>query len=106
VAGQWRYQYGVGDGWDHDIRVGQLLASIGTGTPHCVDGARACPLEDSGGPSGYEHLLEVLADPVDPEHAELLERVGGEFEPDAFGLASTNELLELYDRHIRQRARH
>ena len=51
-------------------------------------------------------LLEVLADPADPEHEEMLEWVGGEFDPDAFNLAATNELLELYDRHTRQRARH
>jgi hypothetical protein len=103
VAGEWRYQYDFGDGWDHDIRVGQRLASVGTGTPHCVDGARACPPEDCGGTSGYEHLLDVLADPTDPEHAELLEWVGGEFDPDAFDLAATNAALELYDRHTRQR---
>jgi hypothetical protein len=49
VAGTWRYQYDFGDGWDHDIRVGQRLASVGLGKPHCVDGARACPPEDCGG---------------------------------------------------------
>jgi Plasmid pRiA4b ORF-3-like protein len=105
VARTWRYQYDFGDGWDHDIRVGQRLASVGRGTPHCVDGARACPPEDCGGPPGYEHLRAVLADPADPEHPELLEWVGGEFDPDAFDLAATNELLELYDRHTRQRMR-
>lgn len=105
VARTWRYQYDFGDGWDHDIRVGQRLAAVGPGTPHCVDGARACPPEDCGGAPGYEHLLAVLADPSDPEHAELLEWVGGEFDPDAFDLAATNELLELYDRHTRQRMR-
>jgi hypothetical protein len=40
AAGEWRYSYDFEDGWDHDIRVGQRLSSIGTGTPHCVDGAR------------------------------------------------------------------
>ena len=103
MAETWRYQYDFGDGWDHDIRVGQRLASVGLGTPHCVDGARACPPEDCGGAPGYEHLLAVLADPADPEHAELLEWVGGEFDPDAFDVAATNEILELYDRHTRQR---
>jgi hypothetical protein len=49
VAGTWRYRYDFGDGWDHDIRVGQRLASVGLGKPHCVDGARACPPEDCGG---------------------------------------------------------
>ncbi len=85
--------------------MGQRLASIGTGTPHCVDGARACPPEDCGGPGGYEHLLEVLADPADPadpERAELLEWVGGDFDPDAFDPAATNALLELHDRHTRR----
>jgi hypothetical protein len=105
VSGTWRYQYDFGDGWDHDIRVGQRLASIGLGTPHCIDGARACPPEDCGGTPGYEHLLEVLADPTDPEHAELLEWVGGEFDPEAFDLTATNEILALYDRCTRQRTR-
>jgi hypothetical protein len=103
AAGMWRYQYDFGDGWDHDIQVGQQLASVGLGTPHCVDGARACPPEDCGGAPGYEHLLEVLADPADPEHAEPLEWVGGEFDADAFDAAATNEILALYDRHTRQR---
>jgi hypothetical protein len=79
----WRYQYDFGDGWEHDIRVGQRLAAVGLRAPHCVDGARACPPEDCGGAPGYEHLLAVLADPADPEHAEQLERVGGEFDPEA-----------------------
>src|SRR4051812_18056460 len=105
VVEAWRYQYDFGDGWDHDIRVGQRLASVGTGTPHCLDGARACPPEDCGGPPGYEHLLTVLADPADPDHAELLEWVGDEFDPDAFDLAATNGILELYDRHPRQDTR-
>jgi hypothetical protein len=104
VAAEWRYQYDFGDGWDHDIRVGQRLPSVGTGTPHCVDGARACPPEDCGGIPGYEHLVEVLADPADPEHVELLEWVGGEFDAEAFDLAATNAALELYDRHTRQRS--
>jgi hypothetical protein len=36
---------------------------------------------------------------------ELLEWLGGESNPDAFDVAATDELLELYDRHTRQRAR-
>jgi hypothetical protein len=34
-----------------------------------------------------------------------VEWVGGEFDPDAFDAAATSALLELYDRHTRQRTR-
>jgi hypothetical protein len=50
--------------------------------PHLV-GARACPPEDCGGPWGYQHLLEVLADPAHEEHEGLLGWVGGGFDPEA-----------------------
>ncbi|MCV2488229.1 plasmid pRiA4b ORF-3 family protein [Geodermatophilus sp. YIM 151500] len=105
VAQQFTYEYDFGDGWEHDVRLGQRLAAVGSGTPRCLDGARACPPEDCGGPHGYARLLAVLADPADPDHDELLEWVGGEFDPDAFDAAATSELLELYDRHTRQRLR-
>jgi hypothetical protein len=105
TANEFSYEYDFGDGWEHTIQVGQRLPAVGLGTPHCLDGARACPPEDCGGAPGYERLLEVLADPDQPEHGELTEWVGGEFDPEAFDRAATNELLELYDRHTRQRRR-
>lgn len=52
-----------------------------------------------GGPHGYERLLAVLADPSGLERPELLEWLGGEFDPDTFDAAAADELLELYDRH-------
>jgi pRiA4b ORF-3-like protein len=105
VTRDFRYEYDFGDGWEHDVRIGQRLTSVGSGTPRCLDGARACPPEDCGGAPGYERLLGVLADPADPERPELVEWLGGEFDPDAFDAAATSELLELYDRHTRQRTR-
>jgi Plasmid pRiA4b ORF-3-like protein len=36
----------------------------------------ACPPEDCGGVWGYEHLREVLADPADEEHEEMLQWLG------------------------------
>jgi hypothetical protein len=97
------YEYDFGDGWTHDVKVEQLMASVGVGTPHLLGGARACPPEDCGGSWGYEHLLEVLADPHHSEHKGLLEWLGDPYDPDAFDLAETNANLELYDRHTRQR---
>lgn len=71
--------------------------------PHLTGGARACPPEDSGGPSGYTELLEVLANPAASGYVEMRDWVGGEIDAEAFDLAATNALLELYDRHTRQR---
>ena len=47
-------------------------------------GARACPPEDCGGVDGYELLLRVIGDSNHEQHAELLEWVGGSFDPEAF----------------------
>ena len=99
------YEYDFGDGWRHDVVIEQAMPSVGVGTPHVIDGAGACPPEDCGGPGGFEHLLEVLADPTDEEHAHLLDWVGGSYDSTAFDVAAVNAALELYDRHTRLRTR-
>jgi Plasmid pRiA4b ORF-3-like protein len=89
------YDYDFGDGWEHDIRVqGRRTAEV----PACLDGARACPPEDSGGPGGYAEMLEILADPRHPEHADVTEWLGGPFDPEAFDAA-------VATRRMRARAR-
>ena len=98
-----RYEYDFGDSWDHDIAIEHVVSSVGVGTPHLIDGARACPPEDCGGPWGYRHLLEVLDDPSHDEHEMMLQWVEGAFDSEAFNLTETNAYLELYDRHTRQR---
>ncbi|WP_324273535.1 plasmid pRiA4b ORF-3 family protein [Blastococcus brunescens] len=76
-----RYDYDFGDGWEHDIRIdGRTTADA----PVCSDGARACPPEDSGGPGGYAEMLEIVADPRHPEHADVAEWLGGPFDAEAF----------------------
>jgi hypothetical protein len=76
AAAAFSYEYDFGDGWQHEIGVRQMIASLGPVTPHVVGGARACPPEDCGGPGGYQHLLDVLANPADDEHAALLDWIG------------------------------
>jgi hypothetical protein len=88
------YEYDFGDSWEHRIVVEKVLApEQGASYPRCLGGKRACPPEDCGGVWGYEHLLEVLGDPRHPEHEEMLEWVGGGFDPDAFDLRIINERL-------------
>ena len=68
------YEYDFGDGWEHEIVVENDTASKDTKHCfYCIEGERACPPEDCGGPGGYEHLLEILSDPNDPEYEERLD---------------------------------
>ncbi len=91
-----RYEYDFGDSWEHRVRVEKVLpAGAGPADPECVAGERACPPEDSGGPWGYDHLLEVLADPAHPEHDDMLAWVGGEFDPEAVDLEEIDRRLAL-----------
>ena len=78
---QFLYEYDFGDGWEHDVAV--LGYEGTTRAPRCLDGAGACPPEDCGGVSGYEGLLEAVADPAAAD-AELLEWVGGSFDSERF----------------------
>jgi hypothetical protein len=98
VGDRIRYTYDFGDDWEHDIVVEDVLtAEPGVAYPRCVTGRRACPPEDCGGTWGYDELLEILADPGHPEHAERLEWLGlgsaDEFDPAEFSLDEVNEAL-------------
>jgi hypothetical protein len=83
------YEYDFGDSWMHEVRVEKIVpAQSNERYPQLVDGANACPPEDCGGPGGYARLREVLADPDDDEHDEMLDWLGideaKEFDPTRF----------------------
>lgn len=61
--------------------------------PICIKGKRACPPEDVGGVWGYGDFVIAISDPNHPEHEDMLEWVGGEFDPEAFDLDEVNEAL-------------
>jgi hypothetical protein len=91
------YEYDFGDGWEHELLIEKILpVEDGKAYPVCLTGKRACPPEDCGGIWGYMGLLEAIQDPDHPEHEEMLDWAGGEFDPVAFDLREVNaELKEL-----------
>jgi hypothetical protein len=92
---KFRYEYDFGDSWDHELLIEKMLPSeAGKRYPVCLAGQRACPPEDCGGVWGYAGFLEAIHDPQHPEHVEMLEWVGGEFDPDAFDLDEVNTALQ------------
>ena len=86
------YQYDFGDGWYHTIVVEKTADDTVTKVPMCVDGARACPPEDSGGPWGYIEKLEALSNPSDSD-TEYLREWMGDFDPEKFDLDLINKDL-------------
>lgn len=92
---KFNYQYDFGDGWDHEIVVEKTVTDTAMETPVCVDGARACPPEDSGGPWGYIEKLEALCNPGDSETEELREWMG-DFNPELFDRDSVNRELRQF----------
>ncbi|WP_200209234.1 plasmid pRiA4b ORF-3 family protein [Micromonospora coerulea] len=91
---RFHYTYDFGDWWEHALLVEDVCtADPDERYPACLDGERACPPEDVGGPAGYAALLAALADPAHPEHRAMGEWVGAGFDPDAFDAARTSTLL-------------
>jgi Plasmid pRiA4b ORF-3-like protein len=88
------YTYDFGDDWEHTVVIEKRPPPLGpTSYPTCVAGKRNCPPEDCGGPWGYERLLAALADPASSEHAEQIEWLGEEFDPDDFSVDIANATL-------------
>ena len=82
-----RYVYDFGDDWNHEIVFEESRpAEKGARYPVCLDGHGACPPEDCGGPHGYAEFLRAIKKPGSPRGGELLEWVGGSFDPHGFDL--------------------
>lgn len=65
------YEYDFGDSWLHRLElVSQRPADEYTPPARLIDGSRRGPLEDSGGFPGYEEIMDAMANPSHPDHAE------------------------------------
>lgn len=98
IAGEgvkFSYLYDFGDSWEHDILVEKVLpAESDASYPVCIKAKRACPPEDCGGVWGYQNVLDAIRSADHPEHEEMLEWVGGFFDPEDAELDEINMLLK------------
>ena len=89
------YEYDFGDSWEHEILVEEILPVEKDGHyPICLKGKRACPPEDCGGIWGYSDFLKAIEDINHPEHDDMLEWIGGGFDPEKFDIESINKKLK------------
>ncbi len=89
------YEYDFGDGWEHIVTLEQILPySKDANLPKCLAGERSCPPEDVGGPWGYKEFLEAFNDQNHPEHDDMVEWAGEDFQPEICDLKEINELYE------------
>lgn len=90
------YEYDFGDGWEHEVRLEQILPrEDAEPLPRCIDAQGRCPPEDVGGPLGFYEFLHAIRDRSHPEHTAMQEWLGEpEFDPQAVNIDAINALLE------------
>ena len=92
---QFTYLYDFGDDWMHQVRVEQAEPQdepYGAAFVHAGD--RACPPEDSGGPSQYQEFLNQLAaDPQSDDVQSFMRWAGEDFNPELYDRRGANAAL-------------
>lgn len=92
-----RYEYDMGDSWEHLIEVVAVKPYDATVPPIAVlDGARAAPPEDCGGTRGYADLLAALENPSDLDHDDFVMAYGDVLDPEVFDRGLINRRLEAF----------
>lgn len=91
---RFQYEYDFGDSWYHEVLFeGVVRAEPKVKYPLCLEGKRACPPEDCGGIWGYADFVEAIQNPDHDQHEELLEWVGGRFDPEKFDAAKATKAM-------------
>lgn len=96
------YEYDFGDGWDHVLRVEEVLDKPPS-TVDCIGGRMACPPEDCGGIGGYQELAAWVRSGYDDallpgafdNSAHAHDWLPLDWHPDHFDVAETNADLAL-----------
>ena len=93
------WEYDFGDCWRHTIEVTaaeKYFHKSGSREVVLLEAQNACPPEDCGGVWGYQHLLDVISNPKDPEYKEMREWVGRRFNPKKFDIPKAQKAINNY----------
>lgn len=90
------YNYDFGDDWTHDVKLVAVRSDKEAFKRRLLNGERAGPPEDCGGPPGYERMvvfLETGEDVYDDEPGTLAAWLG-DWRPDAFELEAVKTAFD------------
>jgi hypothetical protein len=97
------YVYDYGDNWRHIVHVESVLSNMEVPEAEraccvCLDGERAGPPEDCGGPGGYEDLINVLTMPEECMDDDDIDTKtwAGDYDPEAFEVVTINRRIRRY----------
>ena len=91
------YLYDFGDDWSHRlVSLGKVEVQVDQLLPSFLDGARACPPEDIGGPWSYQAILDDFAEGpgTDALPPHIREWLGEDFDPESFDSAAIAQAVE------------
>ena len=71
------YEYDFGDEWVHTVKLKRWIENCDSPMPTCTEAVGETPLENSGGPSGFQMKAEILADPEHPDYEDIVMWSGG-----------------------------
>lgn len=101
-----QYVYDFGDDWRHTVKVEAVApADPDASYPCLLEAHGACPPEDCGGPWGYAHYLEAIADPNHEDHDDMLEWRGPGFDPAAVDEAAIRKELAKFAKRRKGKAK-
>lgn len=87
------YRYDFGDGWEHIMKVENVISDYDKIYAYCLDGKGDSPPEDVGGEGGYEEFVEVMNDPTREEYEHM--KLWAESQPyKSFDIESVNRRLK------------
>jgi hypothetical protein len=89
------YEYDFGDRWEIQLCMepGREISPLKQ-SAECIEGSRRGPVEDSGGSRGYMEKAKIYANAQHKRHLEVRKLIGPNFDPEAFDLIRTNEMLK------------
>ncbi|HNX75984.1 MAG TPA: plasmid pRiA4b ORF-3 family protein [Candidatus Rifleibacterium sp.] len=105
------YVYDFGESWAHRLTLENANYQLREDDCEisCLEGERACPPEDVGGPPGYEEFCKILRNPKSRQHASMVawstgvQPTAGKFDPEYFDGDAVNEMLGCFVRWSRPR---
>jgi hypothetical protein len=88
------YEYDFGDGWEIElISEPKQEGCQQNQRVECIEGGRHGPAEDTGGSRGYMEKAKIYGNPHHRRYREIQELIGPGFDPEAFDIALTNQML-------------